>query len=76
MNTTPERIANYRTRVDWCGCPDAYYRKRECKHVAALRKAIAMVQAAGYGAKKNYFGGLIEGELSQGGSVAHTQRAK
>ena len=46
MITTPERIANYRTRVDWCGCPDAFYRKRECKHIRELRIAVAMVSAA------------------------------
>ena len=44
--TTPERISNYHTRVDWCGCPDAYYRRRTCKHIGALRHAVALVKAA------------------------------
>lgn len=44
--TTPERLTNYHTTVDWCGCPDAYYRKRTCKHVKALREAVLMVKAA------------------------------
>ena len=44
--TTPERLTNYRTRVDWCGCPDRFYRKRTCKHIKALRHAVALVRAA------------------------------
>ena len=42
----PQKIKTYHTTPDWCGCPDRFYRKRECKHIKALRYAILVVKAA------------------------------
>jgi len=40
-----EAIIRYGTTTTGCGCPDRRYRRRECKHISALRQAFAIVEA-------------------------------
>ena len=39
--TTDTYFVNYDDESGWyCGCPDHYYRKRECKHIKEAKKNI------------------------------------
>ena len=46
VTVKPSVIAYYRTGPRSCACPDRYYRRRECKHIKALREAVEIVRAA------------------------------
>ena len=46
---SPERIRLYRTTTTGCECPAYRFRRRgitECKHMIALKEAIAIVRAS------------------------------
>ena len=42
------KMREYGTTVGDCGCPAFRFRRGPCKHVLALRAAIALALAAGY----------------------------
>ena len=44
----PAKITQYSTTTGDCGCPAFRYRPGPCKHIKALRAAIAFALAAGY----------------------------
>ena len=46
MTVTHAKIAYYKTAQNACACPDRYYRRRDCKHILALREALALVKVA------------------------------
>lgn len=42
-------IRRYRTSADGCACPDRYYRRRVCKHMAVVRYAYLVMAAIAEG---------------------------
>lgn len=39
--TTDTYFVNYDDEAGWyCGCPDHYYRKRECKHIKEAKRSV------------------------------------
>ena len=43
---TPDKIRQYRTTASSCACPARRYRSGDCKHMKALQKAAALVEAS------------------------------
>ena len=39
--STDDYLVNYDNEDGWyCGCPDHYYRKRECKHIKEAKRSV------------------------------------
>ena len=39
--TTDTYFVNYDDEAGWyCGCPDHYFRKRECKHILEAKRSV------------------------------------
>ena len=39
--STDDYLVNYDNEAGWyCGCPDNYYRKRECKHIREAKRSV------------------------------------
>ena len=53
------KFEQYRTRLNFCACPDRRYRHRDCKHNLTLRNALETVR------EWQESGGNVEEHLGQ-----------